>query len=1230
MKHTVWKRVLAVLMILCMLPSTVASASGALSLGDAGLVLPAEESAEEAPSAPAEEPAPAEEAAEPALDGDGDVTAEAGDVTAEEGGVTAGDEESGTSSDTGSESGGETPDPVISIPIESDAFPDPIFRTYLHANCDGDEDGYLTTDELEEITYIDFTEHTDYNLLNSLEGIEYFTNLSWLICNNGGIDTLDLSANTKLYQVEVQNHNMTELDLTGLTNLRYLNCSGNKLTELDISDCAGLKELKCSSNHDLTELDVTNNPNIKNAVEFGEEQTYDGFRKFYQANSYYGDNVLWIDSDVGIIGAVAAISGVYIDEYSFPDGAFRSKVASSYDINPQNGWLSAKEAAAVTSMSLGSAVEDSTGIEYFTALTSFTSYDGQFASLDLSASPNLERIELYRCSNLTVLNVAGLENLTYFRLVDSSVLPALDLAGCTNLTDVCIDRYTVMEGALASLYLTGCFALESLTCWDQSLAALDLTDCTALKELSLTGNELTALDVSSCTLLTELDVGNNDLTALDISACTELQSLDCSGNCLTALDVSHNPALTRIAMYSNPIAGKLDVSGCPELCGLSANETNVTSVDLSGCEALEYLYLRGTGITSLDISDCSALYDLDLSEVAVKTLDISGNPRLIAAVEAGVSDSGCSADQTVGWIEYQTTESDDYYTYYCTLTVDETLKITGADVPEGRLISALHFPDADFRRAVASSLGVREYDFVPAADFLACTSLGEDSSTEGAADLTGLELFPNLTVLRIVRAEVTEVDLSLVPQLTSLDLTQTPIAELDLSAVPNLTSLDCTLTAVTELDLTANEILWNRLVGVEPNEQGYVLEDGTEVYIYEYYDDENGELILACSQDTVILPKLDDPTLVKMFPDAAFRAYLKENFDTDGDGCLSDEELAAVTEMDCSGLGIASMDGLEYFENLEKLDCSDNALTALSVSSCEKLVWLDCSDNGISSLYLRNQAFEELYLGGNPLTSMQLSSAETLRVLDIHDTDMTSMSLNNYSALEELDVSGTGVTHLELETCTALRQLNCSNTAVSYLYVDSCEVLVWLIDNVEPAVENGIVSYVSADEEGDIFLVYDEDASLSYTGSGSSSSGGVSDEIAELYVEYLIETLTPALESGLIEAGLLEEIVILAECGEYEYLEEIGLYTGELIPGVVPMTVEEFAASLEQPETPDLTGDGVMDEDDAELILNYLVFADGISGEKLETADVNGDGAVDARDATQILRHANGLTSVLD
>ena len=86
------------------------------------------------------------------------------------------------------------------------------------------------------------------------------------------------------------------------------------------------------------------------------------------------------------------------------------------------------------------------------------------------------------------------------------------------------------------------------------------------------------------------------------------------------------------------------------------------------------------------------------------------------------------------------------------------------------------------------------------------------------------------------------------------------------------------------------------------------------------------------------------------FPDGTFRAYVTRNFDSNGDKVLSDAEIALATSIDVSGMGIQSLQGIEYFAALELLYCGGNNLTSLDVSGCTALDSLQCSRNNLTSL----------------------------------------------------------------------------------------------------------------------------------------------------------------------------------------------------------------------------------------------------------------------------------------
>ena len=130
-------------------------------------------------------------------------------------------------------------------------FPDVNFRNYLMSQEYG-RDGALTKNELSNVTEM-FVLGLD---IQDLTGIEYFTALTWLNCNNNQLTSLDVSSCTELVKLNCNNNHLKSLDVSGCTKLEWLSCHDNQLTRLDVSKCTALKYLYCQKNL-LKSLDVS-------------------------------------------------------------------------------------------------------------------------------------------------------------------------------------------------------------------------------------------------------------------------------------------------------------------------------------------------------------------------------------------------------------------------------------------------------------------------------------------------------------------------------------------------------------------------------------------------------------------------------------------------------------------------------------------------------------------------------------------------------------------------------------------------------------------------------------------------------------------------------------------------------------------------------------------------------------------------------------------------------------
>ena len=121
-------------------------------------------------------------------------------------------------------------------------FPDAVFRKVVLFLYDNDKNGALNEREMAAIAAEEnlFLNTDSFELLGddapigadekieSLAGIEYFTNLTWLCCSNRGLKSLDVSNNALLEKLHVAGNALAELDLSSNTAMVELYCEGNE------------------------------------------------------------------------------------------------------------------------------------------------------------------------------------------------------------------------------------------------------------------------------------------------------------------------------------------------------------------------------------------------------------------------------------------------------------------------------------------------------------------------------------------------------------------------------------------------------------------------------------------------------------------------------------------------------------------------------------------------------------------------------------------------------------------------------------------------------------------------------------------------------------------------------------------------------------------------------------------------------------------------------------------
>lgn len=117
---------------------------------------------------------------------------------------------------------------------------------------DRNGDGILSPEEAAAVKWIELSQTG----ISSLKGIECFTGIEILYCDNNAITSLDLSHNTKLVYLHCYNNQLETLNITGCTLLYDVECGNNKLTSLDVSTNTALRYLICNEN-EIANLDAS-------------------------------------------------------------------------------------------------------------------------------------------------------------------------------------------------------------------------------------------------------------------------------------------------------------------------------------------------------------------------------------------------------------------------------------------------------------------------------------------------------------------------------------------------------------------------------------------------------------------------------------------------------------------------------------------------------------------------------------------------------------------------------------------------------------------------------------------------------------------------------------------------------------------------------------------------------------------------------------------------------------
>lgn len=150
--------------------------------------------------------------------------------------------------------------------------------------------------------------------------------------------------------------------------------------------------------------------------------------------------------------------------------------------------------------------------------------------------------------------------------------------------------------------------------------------------------------------------------------------------------------------------------------------------------------------------------------------------------------------------------------------------------------------------------------------------------------------------------------------------------------------------------------------------------------------------LYACSENDIPTPAPDE-NISSNF-DASFATALFKNGYIKDPSNITPEEIMEIEELYLNNQGITSLQGIEYFSSLIKLECNFNNITNLNLSKNLNLEYLSCNSN--------------------PLKSLNISLNTNLATLDCAYTELNSLNLGYNTNLETFVCYHNNLTSLDL------------------------------------------------------------------------------------------------------------------------------------------------------------------------------------------------------------------------
>lgn len=364
---------------------------------------------------------------------------------------------------------------------------------------------------------------------------------------------------------------------------------------------------------------------------------------------------------------------------------------------------------------------------------------------------------------------------------------------------------------------------------------------------------------------------------------------------------------------------------------------------------------------------------------------------------------------------------------------------------------------------------------------------------EFITSLTGIEYFESLTKLNCANCRLDSLDVSKNTELSYLYCKQNRIVSLDVSKNTKLSYLECGFNDIVSLNVSKNVKLTylncevNDIISLDISKNTELIElncshnpgNGSLLCVKAWFDNNNipencttghwtwgadsmGNNGLDISIDyqknenksAIDRSELCESTDITADFDPKFAAILKKRGYISDTTHITFADVRDIHDLDIHSAMyeflkqdiLTSLAGIEYFESLQKLDCSLHAaIQFLDVSKNTELTHLNCSYNRLNFLSVAaNTKLIELNCSSNQIRRINFAKCLNLEHLDCGHNHLHLLHTDENVNLIYLDCSNNYLDSLDTAHNKKLYQLNCRNNHLEYLNVSKNVDLVEL------------------------------------------------------------------------------------------------------------------------------------------------------------------------------------------